>query len=195
MTMSDVVLKKKIGDYKIKVVVDENPSSPREDDNLGTMVCFHRNYNLGDKHDYRSSNYDSWDEMEKDIKRNENICIILPVYMYDHSGITINTTGFSCPWDSGRIGFIFVSKEKVREWFGVKRIDSKLRDRVKDYLVSEIDTYDKYLTGSVYGYKITKKVDGEKVEIDSCWGFYDSDECMEEAEGIVSYDMEHMVHH
>ena len=27
--------------------------------------------------------------------------VILPLYLYDHSGITMNTTGFSCPWDSG----------------------------------------------------------------------------------------------
>ena len=33
----------------ITVYVDENPVGPREWDNLGEMVCWHSNYNLGDK--------------------------------------------------------------------------------------------------------------------------------------------------
>jgi hypothetical protein len=34
----------------IKVSYDEDAESPRDWDNLGTMVCFHRRYNLGDDH-------------------------------------------------------------------------------------------------------------------------------------------------
>lgn len=33
--------------------------------------------------------------------------VILPLYLYDHSGITMNTCGFSCPWDSGQVGWIY----------------------------------------------------------------------------------------
>lgn len=32
---------------------DEYPESPREWDNLGMMVCFHRDYKLGDPHNYK----------------------------------------------------------------------------------------------------------------------------------------------
>lgn len=40
-----------------KVVVgylsdDPDPPNPRDDDNLGVMICWHRRYNLGDKHNY-----------------------------------------------------------------------------------------------------------------------------------------------
>ena len=35
--------------------------------------------------------------------------VILPLYLYDHSGITMNTCGFSCPWDSGQVGWIYAS--------------------------------------------------------------------------------------
>ncbi len=38
----------------------------------------------------------------------------------------MNTTGFSCPWDSGQVGWVFVSKKKVREEYGVKRITESL---------------------------------------------------------------------
>lgn len=46
--------------------------------------------------------------------------IVLPLYLYDHSGITMNTTGFSCPWDSGQVGWIYASKEDALKEFGGK---------------------------------------------------------------------------
>lgn len=36
----------------------------------------------------------------------EERVVMLPLYLYDHGGITINTTGFHCPWDSGQVGWI-----------------------------------------------------------------------------------------
>ena len=117
---------KTVGKYKIEVILDEDPRSPREDDNLGTMVCFHGRRNLGDKHDYNHHNYDGWDDMEKNIIKDNNVGVILPLYLYDHSGITMNTTGFSCGWDSGRVGFIFISKDKIREEYSCKRIVKNL---------------------------------------------------------------------
>jgi len=41
--------------YTLKIVYDEYAESPRENqDNLGTMICWHNRYNLGDKHSYYS---------------------------------------------------------------------------------------------------------------------------------------------
>lgn len=177
--MSEVIQTKNVAGYTINIVRDNNPISPRYDDNLGTMVCFHNRYDLGDKHKYNHKDYNNWDGLKRAIIRNENPCVILPIYMYDHSGITINTTGFSCPWDSGRIGFIFASKEKVRKEFGVKRIDSKLKTRVEEQLIGEVETYDQFLRGDVYGFEILDENDNH---IDSGWGYYDEDECMVEAE-------------
>lgn len=178
----------RIGNYLIRIFQDESPESPREWDNLGTMVCFHRRYDLGDKHDYKSSDYDSWDEMKGAIMENEDIHTILPLYLYDHSGITMNTTGFSCRWDSGQVGWIFVSKEKVEKDCG-KDCD------VEKILRGEVETYDQYLTGDVYGYKVYKVTECDhghehEEELDSCWGFYGEDECISEAKGIVEYYME-----
>ena len=183
---------KRIGKYLIEVEQDNDPSNPREDDNLGTMVCFHKGYNLGDKHNYKSSDYDSFGELEKDIIKNENVGVILPLYLYDHSGITMNTTGFSCRWDSGQVGFIFISKEKMLKEYGGKIVTKKLKERVEKYLVDEVKTFDDYLRGDVYGYKIFEvslcdKGCEHNDEIDSCWGYYGEDSCMEEAEGVVNY--------
>ena len=99
---------------------DEYAESPRSWDNLGTMICFHKRYDLGDEHVLSSDSFNSWNEIEKYIIKNYDAAVVLPIYMYDHSGITINTTGSSCPWDSGQVGFIYVSNRKLRSEYNIK---------------------------------------------------------------------------
>jgi hypothetical protein len=174
----------RIDNYEIEIYQDESTESPRSWDNLGTMICFHRRYNLGDKHNFSV-------EEAQDMTKGKDI-ISLPLYLYDHSGITMNTTGFSCSFDSGCVGFIYVTKEKVRKEYNVKRITQEIIDKVTNVLKGEVKTYDQYLTGDVYGYKIFKVSEcnlgcEHKEELDSCWGFYGEDYCMEEAKGIVKY--------
>jgi len=185
MSERDVIEKKTIGDYEIKIFPDEDPESPREWDNLGTMVCFHRRYNLGDKHEYNSNDFDSWGELEARIIRDHDVAVILPLYLFDHSGITMCTNSFGDPWDSGQVGFIYVSKKTVREAYNLKYVTKKVRERMAEYLKGEVETYDNYLTGNVYGYQITK---GDE-DIYSCWGYYELDECMKEAESVVEYSI------
>jgi hypothetical protein len=169
---------------RIKIFQDESSESPRSWDNLGTMVCFYKRYNLGDKdHGYNSSNYNGWEELAEAIQENENAAIILPLYLYDHSGITISTGAFSCPWDSGQVGFIFVSKEKLRKEYG-KRITKKVLETATKCLQNEVNTYDQFLTGAVYGYIVQK---GEEGEEDSCWGFFGLDYVREEAKSVAEY--------
>jgi hypothetical protein len=44
-------------------------------------------------------------------------------------------------------------------------------------LIGEVKTYDDYLTGNVYGYKV---IDEQGNEEDSCWGYYGEDSIKEE---------------
>lgn len=157
---------------RLKLVHDSSPESPRNWDNLGTMICFHNRYDLGDNHNYNSDDYSSWEEMKKAIIKEENPAVILPLYMYDHSGISISTSPFSCRWDSGQIGFILVSKKKALEEFGGKIVTAKLKERIEKILELEVETYTQYVEGDVYGFQI---VDEDDNIIDSCYGFYGSD--------------------
>ena len=159
--------------YKLEIFDDLNPCSPREFDNLGTMVCFHRRYNLGDETELKSSDFSSWEELESYLYKEKNALIAIPVFMYDHSGLWINTTGFSCPWDSGQVGYIYISKEKVRREYSCKRISKKLKEMIREMLCSEVDLYNDYLSGNVYGFTLTNKENAE--EIDSSCGFYGTD--------------------
>lgn len=170
-----------------KIMYDPEPFSPREWDNLTKMICFHNRYNLGDKHDYDANDYSGWEEMKKDIIKNEKPYVILPLYLYDHSGITISTKPFSCPWDSGQIGFVIVNKEGVDRCMGWKRVTAKRREELERQTIGEVKTYDQYLGGDVYGYKIE---DEEGNCVDSCYGFYELDHLKEEVIQIMELELE-----
>jgi hypothetical protein len=183
----------------LRVIYDENPESPRQWDNLGKMICSHHNYNLGDKQlddklsqmqeivqDLNIREYiegldeDYWydeDKLQEFIEAKEG-AVVLPLYIYEHSGITMNTTGFSCRWDSGQVGWIYVSKERIIEEYGDASKESV--EKARRVLESEVETYAQYLEGDIYGFKVIKKEScslGHEHEevIDSCWGFYGED--------------------
>jgi len=181
----------KIGKEILEIVVDEDGSDPREWDNLGKMLCYHDRYDLGDKDlGYDINDYDGWEEMEEAIIKEEKALVILPLYLYDHGGITINTTGFSCPWDSSQIGFIYATEERIKEFMGVKKIGKRLLKKVEKELINEVKIYDQYLTGDVYGFSIEKvskcKCCGSESNehVDSCYGFFGSDF---EENGMLDY--------
>lgn len=175
---------------KIRIERDDDPSSPREWDNLGRMVCFHRSYNLGDKHDYNTAHYDGWAAVRAAITKEENAVVILPLFLFDHSGITMSCStdmfraADSHGWDWGCVGFIFARREDVLKEYGKKRITKKTLENVTKVLVGEVETYDLYLTGDVWGY-IVEDDDGE--HLDSCWGFYGREYCEKEAADMVTY--------
>jgi len=110
--------------------------------------------------------------MEKDLIKLENPAVILPLYLYDHSVVTISTTPFNNRWDSGQIGFILVSKETALEQFGGKIVTAKLKEKIERQLEGEVETYAQFLEGDVYGFCIEDE-DGEQLE--SCYGFYGND--------------------
>lgn len=144
----------------ISLFVDEDAQSPREDDNVGEILYTSTRYNLGDRRT------DS-EEIEAIIADPENI--YLPVYAYIHSGTRLNTTGFSCPWDSGQCGIIWCTKAKaVKEW-GKKLFTKAVQDKTLRYLAGEIETLDSFFNGEIVGFTV-EDPDGE--EIASCWGFY-----------------------
>ena len=166
---------------EIKIVIDSDPPNPvKEFDQFGKIICFHDRYNLGHKHNY------SLDSFQAFLKANEKDIIVLPLYLYDHSGITIRTIPFSCGWDSGQVGYIYATREQILKEYGVKKVTSKIREKVEKLLIAEVDTYDKYLTGEVFGFIIEKNGEME----DDCSGFYDTPEnIVKECKSIIdTYD-------
>ena len=192
----------------IEIFQDEYcDSDPREWDNLGTMVCWHSRYNLGDKQECNTPQqflvslaesviepYDTkvngwythelWEWAAYDNIPNDEDSgyplnalqelvdkhfIVLPLYLYDHSGLTMNTTGFYCPWDSGQVGYIYVSKEQVREEYNWKNLTKQRIAKIESYLQGEVEIYDLYLQNRIYFFVATCDLCGKE---DSCGGFY-----------------------
>lgn len=171
----------------VKLIRDTDAESPRSWDNLGTMACAHKRYNLGDEDGtrealqiiYKHLSDKQLDEMGFDDGELPDIqaalektgqVIMLPLYLYDHSGITMSTSSFSCRWDSGQVGFIYVSKAKVRQEYGWKLLTKERIAKIEAILKSEVEVYDQYLTGDIWGFEVT-----EDDQEDSCWGFFGSD--------------------
>lgn len=207
-------------EYTLEIMADDCPDSPRSWDNFCTMICWSRDYDLGDKHNFYSldefmqhlyldvtgkrwceeHDSDDWRDVYKELKAT-NLVLIKPINIYDHSGITVSTSNsypYNDRWDAYRVGFIYVTKKTIFDECG-GITEENWKERANEYLEGEMKTYDQYLRGDVYGYRLTKKVTmydicphcGEVLkayedeeEVDSCWGFYGN--CLEE-NGICDY--------
>jgi hypothetical protein len=151
--------------YTARIEYDNDPESPREWDNLGTIITWHRRYAFGDRDGYREGIDPG--ELYNELKSEG--ALILPIYMYEHSGITIRTSDFADPWDSGQVGFIYVDRAKILEEYNAKRVTTSVRERALACLKAEVEVLDQFLTGDIYGY-IIEDAGGD--HIDSCWGYY-----------------------
>lgn len=159
--------------YKIEIDREDSPFNPREDDNLGIISAAHSRYSLSDKGAYKiTGELSGWDEEEKALIAETGAVVVLPLYLYDHGGITIKTSPFSCPWDSGRLGFIYATRERVAAYLGIKKITERAKKRIEAALISEVKTFDNYLTGEVYFYNIEGPA-GE--EVGGCGGWFGSE--------------------
>ena len=184
-------------EYKYTLVVsyDNDPENPREWDNLGTFVSFDRNTSAADEthNDPRQVLIELVDQcvlgfeqhlLEKDevpslstlMELAEDHYVIMPVCKYEHGGVAYSTSSYSCPWDSGQIGFIYVAKDTLREQYGWNRITSKRMKQVKAWLSAEIETFSNWANGTVYGFTLyyhdaeVGYTEGDEQE--SCGGFY-----------------------
>lgn len=106
--------------------------------------------------------------MEMAMALTEKFYVIAPCWLYDHGGITMSR-GSQCMWDSGQVGFQYISLRKLREVYGADQTEEQLRGLGKKVLDEELEAYDQYLRGDVYGYVIE---DADGIEVDSCWGYF-----------------------
>ena len=176
-------------DEVLGIYQDENPESPREWDNLGIMLCGHKRYELGDEPPK------SREELDERLEELDPV-IRLPLWLLDHSGLTMQTGSFAedaQQFDSSQVGWIVATKKDILDNFtgydkNGKRKPMKTKmtpQMVKDaerILRGEVETYSKYRGGFGYGFVIEKKDTCDKCQnvssehIDSCWGFYSYDE-------------------
>lgn len=170
--------------HTIQIDFDPEPTDPREWDNLGTMVHWHNRYVLGDRglesDEREAMERGGFPLLERYMRMVKGAVAILPLSIYDHSGVSM---WVGAPysdsyrgWDSSFIGFIYTTKEAIAE------IGSP-EDAVEEILRGEVEDYNKFLTGQIFGYRV---FDENEEEIDSCWGFFDEKDAKAEAEAIAA---------
>jgi hypothetical protein len=188
--MKDILEKEEINDTVIEVLPDYDPINPREWDNIGHMICWHKKYALGDtKLDFNYKDYDSAEDLFNDIKKVAEV--VLPLYLYDHSGISMSVGSFvgkapHAEWDSGLVGYIYATKEDI-DAAGIGRESTD----PEDILRKEVEVYDRYLRGESYGFRAYKNVmcdhcgHVEQQDIDSCWGYNSIEEAMKAGREVL----------
>ena len=102
----------------------------------------------------------------------------LPLWVYEHGGITMSCGDRSYPyndrWDSSCAGWIVMSKDSVMDNLAVT--EENWRTKAIECMRGEVELYDHWLTGNVYGYTLLEEMaPDEWTEVDSCWGFYGDD--------------------
>lgn len=141
----------KIRGYNVTIKRDDVPDSPDvyvEPDRIFIYAdSRHLSIKATKEHMERRGDLENYDE--------------LPLYAYVHGGVSISDKPFSCKWDSGRIGSIYVWSElkedracKIRAW---------------------ITMWNQYLSGDVWWVTVRNQ-QGEVIE--SCGSIYGYDEAV-----------------
>ena len=139
----------------VKITPCANPMNPRVDMdcNSAVFVMAHRRYKIGDPvQEYSTSDYHSWEAMKAAIEENEKPLVIKPVFMLDHSGLSLSTKPFSCSWDSGQVGWVFVPASS-----GLSQ------EQAEFALEAEFDAYNAYVEGGMHDVSIEDMLSGEPV--------------------------------
>lgn len=153
----------KKGNTTLKIYQEMHPLNPREWDNNGIMHCWHSRYKLGD---IPSSPPDYVESEDNDAKQLiPSIYVCLPLYLYDHSSLSISTNLPSCNWDTSQIGYIYTTLQKLSE-MGHAELPAK--DKVIEWLKSEVEEYNQYLQGDVWRFELFE----DEELVDSCSGFF-----------------------
>ena len=160
------------------VMIDPFPSDPLEYNNIVEMWCEHKRYKLGTPHpEVDASN---WDEYLDEIEKAKDPIITKSLYLYDHSGLIIRTSPFSCPWDSGQVGYAFITKEKAKKEHLSKNDCEQIIERT-------VEAYNKYLSGDYYAVLIT---DGFESCEPTIGGFVSEEEVLEFVKDEYNVDLE-----
>jgi len=164
---------------RVRILRDDAASSPRENDNLATLACWHRRSKIGDVRIEPCS-----EEELRDRVGGEDVLALLPIYLYEHGGMTVSTTPFGCSFDSGQVGWAYVTRDgaermgcvgdryEQHEPGRMRVVGTWDQAALEAALRSEVEELDAYLCGYCYGY-VVEGADGRTLE--SCWGFVGED--------------------
>ena len=137
----------------VEVIQDDEPYSPRENCNAGILCVSHKHLR-NETDDFESDNHSNWDEVEQWLRAEKGAIEVVPVYLYSHGMVRVNTTGFQCRWDSGQAGLYYTTVASYQNAVS-NELDA---DKIRQCLVDEISDLDKWVSGEIYAYKVINKL-------------------------------------
>jgi len=197
--------------HRIRIAQDHDPLDPEEGDCPVYLVHFHRQFGrCPDEVPFSGEDEAQWflngpdkrradyEEELAEWKDDRKGWKVFPVSAYIHSGVSLSL-GHGSGWDVSNCGAILIKDDG--EWF-----DGNLTDeRAEEIAEAHVKEWNQYLNGEVYGFMIDGPLEThqdlcekcghvqreyeEREVLDSCWGFYGLDYCIEEAKGMVDYQL------
>lgn len=198
--------KHKLPNGKVLVGVieyDHSATNPRTWDNLGTIIITpNKSHWIGGADELVDMSielgdnpYEHWENIRRQQLRllKSEIAFDCPITKYEHGGISLSL-GYKQGWDYGVIGFVYVTKEQARKWYGVKRITQTILEKVENRLEAEVGELSSWLNGDCYGYRVYEVQYDELGDIaeyeviESCWDYVgDKGCCQDELQDTIAH--------
>lgn len=211
-----------IGNRTIEVYTNmSGDCDPRDWDCLGTIVGWDRDVRLGKKQikeqyqvelvlldildDAMNLSYEQYDnvmeyataEVLMNAIKKHTKAVVLPIYVYNHSGISISTSSNKyrmfdgAGWDWGISGMIYADESTIKKEYGGDKVTDEMRTKAIEVLNGEIKTLNMYFQDEVYWFSV-KEYDEM---VDSCGGIFaeDLEELKKELKSMVNDDFKDLV--
>ena len=188
-----------------ELVYDQYATSPRgQYDNLGTILIAPSKAHWVAGTDsvvdtsilFGSNPYEHWENLRRQqlkLKKSD-IAIAYPINKHEHGGIELSLGYKSGCWDYGVVGFIYITKAQVREWYSTNRITKSLIEHAKTCLQVELEVLTAWLNGDCYGWQIKEYaltddgLDWDEVGVlDSCWAYLDKECALDDMKDILNH--------
>ncbi len=178
--------------YRIDIIPDISANNPRDEfDHLGTITMSDVPRRLIDPTEKdairlpEARGYRRGPVMQRYLRLFCDVAVALPIRYEDHgsNGAKFSTwTGMDDP-----DGFIYVTRETMRHEYGTTATTPQALDQARICLAGEVDEYNAWCNGEVYGYQITvEDIDDRDPILDSCWGYYGLDDALSAAREIIN---------
>lgn len=172
--MSNVYAVAENDNYKVTVRYDDTAESPREWDNVCDIITFSTQVHIkeGVYKDMEASQFMREVEPKMDF-------FISPLYMYNHSGISLSLSPITCDWDTSKIGWVYVTLDRFKEhYFDDYTGSEEQKKKLTDAINGELSVFNDYYAGNVFYFTLEKKVTCQCCDhvaysdIDSVGGYY-----------------------
>ena len=163
----------KCGDRIIHVYLDEDGGGcdPRDRTCVSVMWFFHRGRHsgLGDPKHVTADDFEGWEDMQRALREDYDALFITPVSMYEHGGRSLSL-GVTHGWDSGQLGYMWTTKERLAETVGADATEAVVREAYE----AELKEYNCWIEGDCWGFQRVE--DGQERNEGGCWGFLGNDD-------------------